>query len=95
MGPRGTSVTVPGATYTIPATLIMYVFCQGVCTVTFPAITINRPIEVWALNGQVTLAGGTFVGGSINLATGAVQNGIIVTGDAITYKSDGTSWRAG
>jgi hypothetical protein len=90
----GTSATVPGATYTVAAG-IMYVFCQAVCTVTFPAITTNRPIEVWALNGQVTLAGGTFVGGSINLATGAVQNGVIVTGDAITYKSDGTSWRAG
>jgi len=90
----GTSAIVAGATYTVAAG-IMYVFCQAACTVTFPAITTNRPIEVWALNGQVTLAGGTFVGGSINLATGAVTNGVITTGDAITYKSDGTSWRAG
>lgn len=90
----GTSAIVPGATYTV-APGIMYVFCQAACTVTFPAITTNRPIEVWALNGQVTLAGGTFVGGSINLATGAVTNGVITTGDAISYKSDGSSWRAG
>jgi len=90
----GTVANVPGATYTIAAG-VMFVFCAAVCTVTFPAITTNRPITVWAINGQVTLAGGTFLGGSVNLSTGAVQNGIVITGDAITFKSDGTNWRAG
>lgn len=84
----------PSADYTIAAN-VMYVFAQAAMTVTFPAAaSTNRPITVAAVSGQVTLAGGTFIGGSINLASGAVQNGIIITGDAITYRSDGTSWRA-
>jgi len=90
------TVANPSTSYVV-VTKIMYVFAQAALTVTLPAAaTTNRPIEVWALNGQVNVnaSGGTVYGGSINLATGAVQNGIILTGDAITYKSDLTNWRA-
>jgi len=83
--------------YTVAAG-IMYVFCSAAITVTLPAAaSTNRPIEVWALSGTVTVnaAGGTVYGGSINLSTGAVTNGSITQGDAITYKSDLTNWRAG
>jgi len=91
------TVANPSTNYVV-ATKIMYVFAQASLTVTLPpAASTNRPIEVWALNGQVNVAsqGGGVYGGSINLATGAVQNGVIVTGDAITYKSDTANWRAG
>jgi len=91
------TVANPGTNYSV-ATKIMYVFAQAAITVTLPAAaSTNRPIEVWALSGTVTVnaSGGTVYGGSINLTTGAVTNGSITTGDAITYKSDGTNWRAG
>jgi hypothetical protein len=91
------TVANPSANYVV-ATGVMYVFAQAAITVTLPAAaSTNRPIEVWALSGTVTVSasGGTVYGGSINLSTGAVTNGSITTGDAITYKSDNTNWRAG
>jgi len=94
-GLYGNTVATPSTSPYAVGTKIMYVFCQVAMTVNFPpAASTSRPIEVYAVNGQVTLAGGTFIGGSINLSTGAAQNGIVITGDAITYKSDGASWRA-
>jgi hypothetical protein len=84
-----------GTSYTVAAN-IMFVFCTAAVTVTLPAAASTfRPITVWALGGQVSMAGGTFVGGSIDLVTGAVLTGKINTSDAITWVSDGTSWRAG
>lgn len=76
---------------------IMFVFCTSGITVTLPdAATTNRPITVVAITGTTTVAsaGGSVVGGSVNTSTGAVMNGTVSPGDAITYKSDGTSWRA-
>lgn len=91
------TVANPAVNYVVAAG-IMYVFAQAALTVTLPAAaTTNRPIEVWALSGTVTVvaASGSVFGGSINLSTGAVTNGSITTGDAITFKSDLTNWRAG
>src|SRR5262252_6480327 len=83
--------TSQGTAYTVAAT-VLWVFCTAAITVTFPAAaSTNRPITVVAVTGQSTCAGGTFVGGSLNTSTGAVQNGIVAQGDAITYKSDGTT----
>jgi hypothetical protein len=51
---------------------------------------------VAAVTGQSTVAavGGSIIGGSANQTTGAVMNGTILAGEAFTYKSDGTNWRA-
>ena len=38
--------------------------------------------------------GGSVYGGSAHPTTGAVQNGVVAAGEAFTYKSDGTNWRA-
>lgn len=82
--------------YTVAAG-IMYVFCTAGVTVTLPAAaTTNRPITIIALTGSQTIAaaGGTVNGGSVNTSTGAVMNGVVSQGDAITYKSNGTNWYA-
>lgn len=82
--------------YTVAAG-ILYVFCTAGVTVTVPDATLtNRPITINAITGSTTVAsaGGPVIGGSVNTTTGAVMNGIVSPGDAITYKSDGTSWRA-
>jgi hypothetical protein len=76
---------------------ILFVFCTAGITVTLPAAAAtNRPIWVVAISGSTTVvaAGGSVIGGSVNTSTGAVMNGVISQGDAVTYKSDGTNWRA-
>jgi hypothetical protein len=76
---------------------ILFVFCTAGITVTLPAVaTTNRPITVVAITGSTTVAAssGSVIGGSVNTSTGAVMNGVVSPGDAVTYKSDGTSWRA-
>lgn len=91
----GTTVST-ATNYTVAAS-ILYVFCTAAVTVTLPAATsTNRPITVAAVTGQSTVAsaGGSVIGGSANQTTGAVQNGIVAVGEAFTYKSDGTNWRA-
>jgi len=88
--------TTQNANYAV-AVRILWVFCTAAITVTLPAAaTSNRPITVVGITGATTVAaaGGTVIGGSINTATGAVMNGTVSAGDAITYKSDGTNWRA-
>jgi len=88
--------TTQSTNYAVAAT-ILFVFCGAAITVTLPAAaSTNRPITVAAITGQGTVAaaGGSVIGGSANLTTGAVQNGIVAAGEAFTYKSDGTSWRA-
>ena len=90
------SWTSQGTNYTVAAT-ILYVFCTAAITVTLPAAaSSNRPITVAAVTGQSTVAsaGGSVIGGSANLTTGAIQNGVVAAGEAFTYKSDGTNWRA-
>jgi hypothetical protein len=75
---------------------ILYVFCTAGVTVTLPAAgSTARPITVVAISGSATVAsaGGSVIGGSINTSTGAVMNGVVSPGDAMTYKSDGTNWR--
>lgn len=60
-------------------------------------VTNERPITVAAEAGQITVTatGGTTVfGGSTNLVTGAVQNGVVAGGESFTYKSNGIQWRA-
>ena len=88
--------TNQGADYTVAAT-IMWVFCTAAITVTLPAAaSSNRPITVAAVSGQSTVvaASGSVIGGSINTSTGAVQNGVVSQGDSVSYRSDGSSWRA-
>lgn len=84
-----------GTNYTV-GLAIMFVFCTAGITVTLPAAAAtNRPITVAALSGSTTLASvaGAIVGGSVNVSTGVVMNGVISPGDSMTYKSDSTSWR--
>jgi hypothetical protein len=76
---------------------VLFVFCTAGVTVTLPsAATTKRPITVVAITGSTTVASaaGSVIGGSVNTTTGAVMNGTVSPGDSITYKSDGTSWRA-
>ena len=90
------SWTNVGTNYTVASTIV-YVFCTAAITVTLPAAGgTNRPITVAAVTGNSTVAaaGGSVIGGSVNTTTGAVTNGSVVAGDAFTYKSDGTNWRA-
>ena len=88
--------TVQNANYAV-AVRILWVFCTAAITITLPAAaTSNRPITVVAVTGNTTVAAaaGGVIGGSINTGTGAVMNGTVSAGDSITYKSDGTDWRA-
>ena len=82
--------------YTVAAG-ILYVFCTAGVTITLPAAaSTNRPITVVALTGAQTVAaaGGTVNGGSVNTTTGAVMNGVVSQGDAVTYKLNGTNYYA-
>lgn len=92
-----TGVTIhQTAAYTVvAASPIMWVFCDAAITVTLTA-GINRPVTIWAVTGNTTVAttGGTVIGGSLNTSTGAVENGVVSQGDAYTYKWDGANWRA-
>jgi hypothetical protein len=61
-----------------------------------PTLT-ERPITISAESGTITVTatgGSAVIGGSTNLTTGAIQNGIVVPGDAYSYKSNGIQWRA-
>jgi hypothetical protein len=95
----GTWITVSanyGAGGTFGAN-VLYVFCAAGVTVTLPAAgSTNRPITIAAITGSTTVdsAGGSIIGGSVNITTGAVMNGVISPGDTLTYKSDSTNWRA-
>jgi len=92
----GTWVSTGATNYPVVAP-IMWVFCTAAVSVLLPAVaTTNRPITVVAITGNstVTAATGGVIGGSINTGTGAVMNGTVSQGDSITYKSDGTNWRA-
>lgn len=91
----GTAVTT-AVSYTVAAN-VLYVFTTAAVTITLPAAaSTNRPIEVIAVTGASTVvsAGGSVIGGSINVTNGTVMNGTVSAGDAITFKSDGTAWRA-
>lgn len=74
---------------------IMWVFCTAAVQVTLPA-SAERQITVSAVTGNSTVvaAAGSVIGGSVNLTTGVIQNGVVNQGEAITYKWDGTNWRA-
>ena len=87
----GTRVTT-GTNYTVVEP-VMFVFCTAAVTVTLPAAaSTNRPITVAAVTGQSSVPG--VIGGSADPTTGAVQNGVVAVGEAFTYKSDGSTWRA-
>jgi hypothetical protein len=82
-------------------TNVTYVFPTAPnITITLPdARVTNRPITIYGpptAGTQVTVAAtaGAVVGGSANLTTGAVQNGIVVSGDSFPYKANGTDWKA-
>lgn len=94
----GATVVLTTTPYTVPAT-ISYVFAQtGASSVVLPApATAARPITIRAdgPTATVTATGGSQVyGGSADLTTGAVQNGVITSGEAFTYKSTGSNWIA-
>jgi hypothetical protein len=78
--------------------LYLFGYLASAQAVVLPDPTINeRPITVAAEAGQMNLTatgGSTIIGGSTNLVTGAVQNGVIVAPEAFTYKSNGIQWRA-
>jgi hypothetical protein len=85
---QGTNYSVTGA--------VMFVFCTAAITVTLPAAaSTSRPITVVAITGQSTIAaaGGSVIGGSIDVNTGAVLTGKCSQGDSLTFKSDSTNWR--
>lgn len=91
------SSTVKTAVNYAVTTGVLYVFCTAGVTVTLPNATVtNRPITIMSEAGSQTInaVAGTITGGSVNTTTGAVMNGIVSAGDAITYKSDGTNWLA-
>jgi hypothetical protein len=96
----GATVNV-SSNYTV-APGVMFVFVTGAgVTVTLPAATSNRPIWVSPnFNTSVTVnsASGGVYGGTFHPTTGAVQNGLIQSGasamEAVTYKADGSNWRA-
>jgi len=76
---------------------IMFVWCNAGVVVTLPdATTTNRPITVGAVIGTTTVnsTSGGVIGGSVNLSTGLVMDGVVLPGDAMTYKADGANWRA-
>lgn len=90
------ALTMQSANYTVPAASpVMFVWAQAAITVTLTAGTW-RPIVVRANSGNTTVAStsGTVVGGSLDPNTGAVINGRVSQGDALTYKWDGTNWYA-
>jgi hypothetical protein len=78
--------------------LYLFGYLASAQAVVLPDPTTNeRPITVAAEAGQMNLTatgGSTIIGGSTNLVTGAVQNGVIVAPEAFTYKSNGIQWRA-
>ena len=84
-----------GTNYTVAAA-ILFVFCTAGVTVTLPAAaSTSRPITIAAITGSTTVAAaaGAVIGGSVNLSTGLIMNGVISPGDSMTYKSDSTNWR--
>lgn len=78
--------------------LYLFGYLASAQAVVLPDPTTNeRPITVAAEAGQMNLTatgGTTVIGGSTNLVTGAIQNGVIVAPEAFTYKSNGIQWRA-
>jgi hypothetical protein len=78
--------------------LYYFGFRASAQTVNLPDPTLSeRPITIAAELSQINMAvdgGTTVVGGSTNQVTGAIQNGVVAAGDAFTYKSNGTQWRA-
>lgn len=91
----GSTIQV-GVNHTVaPAEL--FVFCTAGVVITLPsAVTANRPIWIVAITGTttVTAVAGTVFGGSTNLTTGVLMDGVVSPGDAILYKSDLTNWRS-
>jgi hypothetical protein len=89
------SLQTTSVNYTVPiAGNVMYVWCQVAgLTITLTA-PMNRPVTIRSNTGSTTVisTSGSVIGGSVNTTTGAVQNGIIASGDAITYKWDGANW---
>ena len=78
------------------ATILLGSTTGATLSYTGGTVSTNRPITVIARTGAQTVAaaGGTVNGGSVNTTTGAVMNGVVSQGDAITYKSDSTNWYA-
>jgi|SRR5580765_1162136 len=78
--------------------LFFFGYLASAQSVVLPDPTLTeRPITIAAEAGTITVTatgGSTVFGGSTNLVTGAVQNGVIVAGDAYCYKSNGIQWRA-
>jgi hypothetical protein len=78
--------------------LFFFGYLASAQSVVLPDPTLTeRPITVAAEAGTITVTatgGSTVFGGSTNLVTGAVQNGIVVAGDAYSFKSNGIQWRA-
>jgi len=91
------SLYMAGANYTVvKASSVMWVWAQAAgITITLTA-GIDRPITIRSNSGTVTIVStsGTVVGGSVDTASGTVQNGKVFAGDALTYKFDGTNWYA-
>jgi hypothetical protein len=99
---KGTSLranTTPITAVMLNGKLYFFGYSSSPQSVVLPDPTlIERPITIVAEGPgtiTVTATGGSAVfGGSTNLVTGAVQNGVIVAGDAYQYKSNGIQWRA-
>lgn len=93
---RSNAATVTAADLT--GKLYYFGYLASAQSVILPDPVANeRPIVVAAEAGTITVTatGGSVVyGGSVNLVTGAVQNGVITGGESFQYKSNGIQWRA-
>lgn len=79
-----------------PTIMFVYISSPGYSVQLPDARAANRPITVYGPGSSgstvVVSAFGTVSGGSANLTTGAIQNGVVASGDSFTYKSNGTNW---
>jgi hypothetical protein len=84
---------------TLPSVMFVFPTVNGL-TITLPdARTAKRPIWIFGppqANSSVTVAAvfGSVLGGSTNLATGALQNGVVNNLDSFMYKSDLANWKS-
>lgn len=90
--------TTPITAVMLAGKLFFFGYLASAQSVVLPDPTLTeRPITVVAEAGTITVTatgGSTVYGGSTNLTNGAIQNGVVVAGDAYQYKSNGLQWRA-
>ena len=93
---RSNAASVPASAFL--GKLFFFGYLASAQSVILPDPTVTeRPITIISEAGTITVTatgGSTVYGGSTNLVTGAIQNGVITAGDAFQFKSNGLQWRA-